>query len=90
MKSEYRELTYWQTGSNGANLSFPQALGVSDVPPACGPIADEGDCAVNSWIIGLVNSMPYISIFLLYVDHNSVHHFRRGVPHVYDHVTPKC
>ncbi|KAF6793812.1 hypothetical protein CSOJ01_13811, partial [Colletotrichum sojae] len=57
-------LTYWQTGSNGANLSFPQALGVSDVPPACGPIADQGNCAVNSWIIGLVNSMPYIAIFL--------------------------
>ncbi|KAG5924098.1 hypothetical protein E4U42_004752 [Claviceps africana] len=54
-----------QTGSNGANLSFPVALGIPDAKgSSCGPVANEGDCAKNSWIIGLVNSMPYITICL--------------------------
>ncbi|KAF9871797.1 sugar transporter [Colletotrichum karsti] len=54
-----------QTGSNGANLSFPLALGIPDTAgSACGPVANEGDCAKNSWIIGFVNSMPYITICL--------------------------
>ncbi|KAF4780761.1 hypothetical protein HER10_EVM0001927 [Colletotrichum scovillei] len=54
-----------QTGSNGANLSFPTALGIPDTAgSSCGPVANEGDCAKNSWIIGLVNSMPYITICL--------------------------
>ncbi|KAK1988157.1 hypothetical protein LZ30DRAFT_777020 [Colletotrichum cereale] len=52
-----------QTGSNGANLAFPVALGIPDAAgSACGPVASEGECAKNSWIIGLVNSMPYITI----------------------------
>ncbi|OAL73918.1 hypothetical protein A7D00_1946 [Trichophyton violaceum] len=42
-----------QTGSNGANLSFPKALGIDDSPGA--PNAE-----VNSWLVGLVNSGPYI------------------------------
>ncbi|KAK2871782.1 hypothetical protein FQN49_002837 [Arthroderma sp. PD_2] len=42
-----------QTGSNGANLSFPKALGIDDT--AGTPNAD-----VNSWLVGLVNSGPYI------------------------------
>ncbi|KAM5495482.1 hypothetical protein McaMca56_005384 [Microsporum canis] len=42
-----------QTGSNGANLSFPVALGIDDSPGA--PNAE-----VNSWLVGLVNSGPYI------------------------------
>ncbi|KAG6300567.1 hypothetical protein E4U44_000634 [Claviceps purpurea] len=55
-----------QTGSNGANLSFPDALGIPDSKgSSCGPVANEGECAKNSWIIGLVNSMPYITICLL-------------------------
>ncbi|KAG6162728.1 hypothetical protein E4U22_008406 [Claviceps purpurea] len=54
-----------QTGSNGANLSFPDALGIPDSKgSSCGPVANEGECAKNSWIIGLVNSMPYITICL--------------------------
>ncbi|KAM0427386.1 hypothetical protein ACHAQK_012101 [Fusarium lateritium] len=54
-----------QTGSNGANLSFPVALGIPDsAGSSCGPVANTGLCATNSWIIGLVNSMPYITIFV--------------------------
>ncbi|KOS17267.1 Polyol transporter 5 [Escovopsis weberi] len=54
-----------QTGSNGANLSFPLALGIPDnAGSSCGPDANAGECARNSWIIGLVNSMPYITICL--------------------------
>lgn len=56
----------WQTGSNGANLSFPQALGIPDsAGSSCGPVANEGECAKNSWIVGFVNAMPYITICLL-------------------------
>ncbi|KZL82664.1 sugar transporter [Colletotrichum incanum] len=54
-----------QTGSNGANLAFPVALGIPDTAgSSCGPVASEGECAKNSWIIGFVNSMPYITICL--------------------------
>ncbi|KAL6788513.1 sugar transporter domain-containing protein [Trichoderma sp. SZMC 28012] len=54
-----------QTGSNGANLSFPTALGIPDnAGSSCGPDANAGDCAKNSWIIGFVNSLPYITICL--------------------------
>ncbi|RJE23522.1 galactose-proton symport [Aspergillus sclerotialis] len=42
-----------QTGSNGANLSFPDALGI---PEKGGP-----DAARNQWIIGLINAGPYIA-----------------------------
>ena len=54
-----------QTGSNGANLSWPTDLGIPDSGPICNtePIT----CQNNSWLIGLVNSMPYFCIFLLYV-----------------------
>ncbi|KAL7955893.1 sugar transporter domain-containing protein [Trichoderma compactum] len=54
-----------QTGSNGANLSFPAALGIPDnAGSSCGPDANAGDCAKNSWIIGFINSLPYITICL--------------------------
>ncbi|EGD94967.1 sugar transporter [Trichophyton tonsurans CBS 112818] len=43
-----------QTGSNGANLSFPKALGIDDSPGA--PNAE-----VNSWLVGLVNSGCWLS-----------------------------
>ena len=45
-----------QTGSNGANLSWPDDLGL----PEDGP-----NGATNQWIVGVVNSMPYFAIFLL-------------------------
>ncbi|RAH45040.1 galactose-proton symport [Aspergillus brunneoviolaceus CBS 621.78] len=41
-----------QTGSNGANLSFPVALGI----PEKGP-----DAARNQWLVGLINAAPFIS-----------------------------
>ncbi|GKZ18817.1 hypothetical protein AbraIFM66951_009521 [Aspergillus brasiliensis] len=41
-----------QTGSNGANLSFPDALGI----PEDGPHASR-----NQWLVGVVNSAPYMS-----------------------------
>jgi hypothetical protein len=54
-----------QTGSNGANLTFHQALGIPDsAGSSCGPVANQGECAKNSWIIGFVNSIPYITIAL--------------------------
>ena len=52
-----------QTGSNGANLSWPDALGVPDTDSA-NPNTD-----VNSWIIGIVNAAPYISSALMCVAH---------------------
>jgi len=42
-----------QTGSNGANLSFPTAFGI-DSPSGLDP-----------WIVGLVNAAPYYSAAIL-------------------------
>ncbi|KAK6513518.1 hypothetical protein TWF281_005141 [Arthrobotrys megalospora] len=44
-----------QTGSNGANLSFPKEFGIY-VDPDNPTDADDR----NQWILGLVNSAPYI------------------------------
>ncbi|EWC43710.1 hypothetical protein DRE_07462 [Drechslerella stenobrocha 248] len=44
-----------QTGSNGANLSFPKEFGIFVDPDNPSPRDDE-----NQWILGLVNSAPYI------------------------------
>ncbi|KAK1622074.1 hypothetical protein BDP81DRAFT_485716 [Colletotrichum phormii] len=51
-----------QTGSNGANLSFPQAFGIADKGEAC---VIAGTCARNSWIIGAINSAPYMAICVI-------------------------
>lgn len=51
-----------QTGANGANLSFPIELGIADTGAAC---EAAGTCNRNSWIIGLINAMPFIAIALL-------------------------
>ncbi|EHY54773.1 hypothetical protein HRR83_004098 [Exophiala dermatitidis] len=48
-----------QTGSNGANLSFPQDFGIADTGAAC---EAAGNCEDNSWLIGFINSCPYIAI----------------------------
>lgn len=49
-----------QTGSNGANLSWPSAFGVPNEPPASGPVAGV-DYDYGSWIVGVVNAGPYIA-----------------------------
>jgi hypothetical protein len=43
-----------QTGSNGANLSFPKEFHI-----------DEG--AKNEWIVGLINSIIFLTAGLMYV-----------------------
>lgn len=48
-----------QTGSNGANLSFPIEFGIDNTDPT------NPDYDKNNWIVGLVNSAPYISAALL-------------------------
>ncbi|PSN65094.1 sugar transporter-like protein [Corynespora cassiicola Philippines] len=49
-----------QTGSNGANLSFPDALGipVHDTLPDGSP---NPNAERNQWIQGLINAAPYIA-----------------------------
>ncbi|RFU33303.1 hypothetical protein B7463_g3020, partial [Scytalidium lignicola] len=47
------------TGSNGANLTFAIILGINDSGPEC---TAAGTCARNSWLIGFINSCPYIAI----------------------------
>ena len=55
-----------QTGSNGANLSFPQAFGIPDSGPQCtASVAGAALCEKNSWIVGFINSCPYIAIAFL-------------------------
>lgn len=51
-----------QTGSNGANLSFPQEFNIADTGDAC---EASGNCESNSWIIGAINAAPYMAIALL-------------------------
>ena len=50
-----------QTGSNGANLSFPMSFGIPDSGPEC---TAAGTCESNSWLVGFINSCPYIAIAL--------------------------
>ncbi|KAF2034614.1 sugar transporter-like protein [Setomelanomma holmii] len=50
-----------QTGSNGANLSFPDALGIpvsDDLPNNGGP---NPNASRNQWLQGLINAGPYIA-----------------------------
>ncbi|KAF8195818.1 hypothetical protein K438DRAFT_1760708 [Mycena galopus ATCC 62051] len=49
-----------QTGSNGANLSFPVEFGIDD--SGTGPTV-----ARNQWIVGVINSAPYISSSLIVI-----------------------
>ena len=49
-----------QTGSNGANLSWPDDFGVPDTQPKEGPVPGV-NYDYNSWIVGIVNAGPYIA-----------------------------
>lgn len=49
-----------QTGSNGANLTWPVAFGVPDSPGSSPPVPGV-NYATNSWIVGIVNAGPYIA-----------------------------
>ncbi|KAI0206862.1 sugar transporter-domain-containing protein [Astrocystis sublimbata] len=51
-----------QTGSNGANLSYPEVFGIADTGERC---MAAGTCSRNSWIIGAINSAPYIAITVI-------------------------
>ena len=51
-----------QTGSNGANLSFPQEFNIADTGEEC---RAAGTCEKNSWVIGAINAAPYMAIALL-------------------------
>ena len=48
-----------QTGSNGANLSFPTALGIPVSAEIDG--VPNPDAAYNRWLQGLINAGPYIA-----------------------------
>jgi sugar porter (SP) family MFS transporter len=48
-----------QTGSNGANLIFPGVLNISTTDP------DPNVASVNQWIVGVINSGPYIGASLI-------------------------
>ena len=52
-----------QTGSNGANLGFPDEFNITDTPG--GPCEADGSCNANSWIVGIVNASPYLCIAFL-------------------------
>jgi hypothetical protein len=49
-----------QTGSNGANLSFPTALGIGQ-----GNVTGDPNQLRDNWLVGLVNSAPYIGSALI-------------------------
>ncbi|KAL1897600.1 hypothetical protein Sste5346_003906 [Sporothrix stenoceras] len=66
------------TGSNGANLSFPDAFDIADTGAKC---EAAGNCSNNSWLIGLINAMPFItlSLFACWLSDPLNHYFgRRG------------
>lgn len=51
-----------QTGSNGANLSFPTEFGIGQGHDPTLPNYDR-----DNWLVGLVNAAPYIGSALLLV-----------------------
>jgi hypothetical protein len=56
-----------QTGSNGANLTFAERFGIPDGGDYCDFSKFPGhqaECEKNAWIVGLINSFPYIAICL--------------------------
>ena len=54
-----------QTGSNGANLSWPVDFDVPDIIPKGEEPIPGVDYDKNTWIVGVVNAGPYLgSAFL--------------------------
>jgi hypothetical protein len=51
-----------QTGSNGANLSFPQEFGLYESGDIC---TAAGTCSYNQWIVGLINSIIFLTAGLM-------------------------
>lgn len=51
-----------QTGSNGANLSFPIEFGIPDTVVEGQSAKEQED---HSWLVGLVNAAPYIGAALI-------------------------
>jgi len=54
-----------QTGSNGANLSFPDALGIPVGETFTGTNILNPEAARNQWIQGVINAAPYIASALM-------------------------
>ncbi|KAF2083724.1 galactose-proton symport [Saccharata proteae CBS 121410] len=51
-----------QTGSNGANLSFPVAFGISDAQYLDdAKTIPNPDYETNLWLVGVINAAPYIA-----------------------------
>jgi MFS family permease len=52
-----------QTGSNGANLSFPLAFGIPDSATLNGEPdgPPNPDAEKNLWLVGVINAAPYIA-----------------------------
>ncbi|OJD40562.1 sugar transporter [Diplodia corticola] len=51
-----------QTGSNGANLSFPVAFGISDAEYLDdAETIPNPDYATNLWLVGIINAAPYLA-----------------------------
>ncbi|CAD6941800.1 unnamed protein product [Tilletia controversa] len=78
-----------QTGSNGANLSFPTEFGISDAAMLPDGSVNTQACS-HSWIVGLVNAAPYIaSAFVGYWLSDPLNQYfgRRGTIFV---TTPVC
>ena len=60
--SDYHSRGWDQTGSNGANLSFPTEFGI---PTDKVNEPDQARREHNEWLVGLVNAGPYIGSALL-------------------------
>jgi len=56
-----------QTGSNGANLSFPVAFGIPE-----GSTLEDGSPNTNAernlWLVGVINAAPYMYVFAFRYD----------------------
>ena len=53
-----------QEGSNGANLAFPEEFGIPNSATFNGGLPNP-NYARNQWLVGFINSCPYIAIAFL-------------------------